>query len=139
MNEERGTYETRPNPLKDTVTIATSDGLKECPGIIVGRGLAVVELPWPSEDGYTGYSITHVPSGTRIFGITLGCFFSVRLALRCARELVRIASFNGRTVDDMPDLRLQMPELRNVAVLYDYLDDLWLEREEAKCQIYPSC
>jgi len=123
MNEERSTHRAMP----DTVTISTHLGLKDCPGVIIGRGLAVVELPLADEDGNIGYCLTRVPSGCRAFD-KLGNFFSPSLAVRCGRELVRIARFEVETIH--PDDAYDLDGVQEIAIRYDYLDDLWQERRE---------
>ena len=59
-----------------------SGELVMCPGTMVGRGLAVVRLPEPDEDGRPGYSVTHVATG---YGLPDACFCNKSLSMRCAR------------------------------------------------------
>ncbi len=76
MSEEKGTYKT-PQPMKDTVTNATPEGFKDCPAVIAGKGLAVVELPRPNKDGYIGHTITNIPTGYFLSSAQVaGVFFS---------------------------------------------------------------
>ena len=99
------------------------------PGVMVGRGLAIVQLPLPNDDGWRGYSITHVATGHRVPGAR---FFSKTLAMRCARHLTRIFSFEQATLEEVnADLYpLWRESLRPIVTRYLRMDDAWLERQE---------
>ena len=61
------------------------------PGVLVGKGLAIASVPIHRENDKRGYSITHLESGYRIGDY----FYDQRLAIRCAKELIRLMSFEG--------------------------------------------
>ena len=100
------------------------------PGIEVGNGLAVAEIPPDDGDTEQVYSVTHIGSGRRV-GIN---FFSQPLALRCAREMARVQNF-----DETPDVsdteamekfgRRTRVTCKPIMEAYQKLDDLWIDRQ----------
>ena len=75
-----------------SIAVPPSGDLKLCTGFIVGQGLAVVRLP------ETGYTITHVATG---YALPKTYFYHRGLAMRCARELIRLTSFDRQTVEEI--------------------------------------
>ena len=100
-----------------------------CPGVIVGRGLGVVRLPGPDEPGLPGYSVTQVATGRRAPD---ACFHSRALAVRCARELSRMFSFDQATLEEVQTVFGPVWEemLAPIVERYRDLDDLWINRQE---------
>ena len=101
-----------------------------CPAVVVGRGLVVADLPAFSLDGRRRYSVTHIGTGYKLGDN----FFSRALALRCAREMTRVQSFEETpdTSDTVAMAELAqrwVPAARPVMDMYEYLDDLWITRE----------
>lgn len=100
------------------------------PGIIVGRGLAVITLPNPDEDGAYGYSVTHIATGRRIGD---GAFWSQALALRCTRELIRVCSFEQSTLEEATRALGEIWDgsLKPIVSRYLRLDEQGCDRETA--------
>ena len=121
-----------------TIGIATSpDGeIIQVPGIVVGRGLAVILFPKPDEEGYRAYGVTHLASG---YSIGFNAFFSKALAVGCARELVRICSFEHPTVAEAEASTLQRwgGPLKAIFDRYRHLDDMWLARRRQEENPWP--
>jgi len=104
-----------------------------CPGTNVGRGLAVVQLPEPEPPtGRPIYSVTHMATG---YGVPLAYFDNEKLAIRCARELRRVCSFEGVTLEQVKRRvrPLWREMLKPIVAGYRYLDDMWAERQECVC------
>jgi len=95
------------------------------PGVVVGRGLAVTQFPNTDITGETAYGLT-----LERFGLLLPrpcVFFSWRLAVRCAEELIRVVSFEGPYE---PDVRARVAPkwptlLEPICQRYTHLDDMW--------------
>ncbi len=101
------------------------------PGVIVGGGLTVTQFPNTDEMGQSGYGLTMTA-----FGVCLPevAYFSWRLAVRCAEELLRVASFEGSNEAEVAG-RIQGvwdTLLKPICARYLYLDELWEIRRASK-------
>jgi len=104
------------------------------PGFVVGGGLAVTQFPNTDSTGQTAYGITLAR-----FGLLLPqpcVFFSWRLAVRCAEELIRVVSFEGPYE---PGVRARVAPkwptvLEPICQRYTRLDDMWEYRRVTEAQ-----
>jgi len=91
-------------------------------GRYIGKGLAIADIT-PVRSG--AYSITHIHTGHGIGGP----FHSRKLAARCAREMIRLVSFEGRTGQEVRTNYSSVRDLllRLLARYQDY-DEQWEAR-----------
>jgi len=102
------------------------------PGVLVGRGLAVTQFPLTDLTGETAYGLTLANHGMLL--PTPCVFFSWRLAVRCAEELIRVVSF-ARAYE--PEVRERVSPkwdalLKPICEKYTHLDDLWEARRASR-------
>lgn len=112
------------------VKIATSVDypMDLCSATIVGRGLAVAFVPrFGKRDSISGYTLTHMVTGYRVGGF----FRNGYLAVRCARELVKISSFEQSTAEEaVESLRPQKAMLYSIIGRYADLDKKWAKHRD---------
>ena len=102
------------------------------PGILVGRGLAVTQFPNTDQTGETAYGLTLAKLGTLLPEPSV--FFSWRLAVRCAEEIIRVASFEG---SNEPGIRARVApiwatQIKPICQRYTRLDDQWEYRRASR-------
>ena len=105
------------------------------PGIVIGRGLAVTQFPYTDITGQTAYGLTLTTFGLLLHGDV--CYFSWRLAVRCAEEMIRVVSFEA---PNETTLRARIgpiwnSDLKPIGERYTLLDDLWEERRASMASI----
>ena len=119
-----------PQLMPDKIQIAIPPiGAKvSCPATVIGRGLAVAQLPYRRQRGGIGYSVTHIATGKRLLD---GIFSCQAIAKRCAQELIRACSFEAKTDEEiMQQIRPAVMEfIRPILDRYLDLDDAWQDRQ----------
>lgn len=99
------------------------------PGVVVGPGLAVTQFPNTDSTGQSAFGLTLAKFGLLLPGEPV--YFSWRLAVRCAEELLRVVSFDA---PNEKSLRARIGPiwiglLKPICDRYSHLDDLWEERQ----------